>query len=143
METVTIKNIADLRGEILRLKGLKEEQRIALAARFSSPSALIATAFSLFPKSPTVDGIRNSGLFNQDFLGLISRVLLPFTLNKTLFRHSNFLVKALVGVISQKASHYISEDVVVSTWDKIKGLFKKTKHETEFDPRIPPNTEAY
>jgi hypothetical protein len=101
---------------------------------------------SLFPKSGTVDGIKSAGFFNQDFLGLISRFVLPIALNKTLFRSSNFLVKALVGVLSQKASGYISEDSVGGVVSKVKSFFSsigKKKKPVEPDPRIPPYSETY
>jgi len=119
-----VRNIQELRIEIGRLKNLEAEQSVALKARFSGPSAIFATALSLFPgSSATMDGVKSANFFNQDFLGLISRFVLPLTLNKTLFRHSNFLVKTLVGILSQKASHYISEDNVTGVWGKAKGLF--------------------
>ncbi|RYU89549.1 hypothetical protein EWM62_14625 [Mucilaginibacter terrigena] len=122
MET-PIRNIFELQGEIGRLKNLEAQQAIALKARFSGPSAIFSTVLSLFPKSAATDGIKGASFFNQDFLGLISRFVLPLTLNKTIFRHSNFIVKTLVGILSQKASHYISEDNVSGVWDKAKGLF--------------------
>ena len=122
MET-SIRNIFELRSEIGRLKNVETEQAIALKARFSGPSAIFSTVLSLFPKSEAVDGIKSSGFFNQDFLGLISRFVLPLALNKTLFKHSNFLVKTLVGLLSQKASHYISEENVSGVWAKAKNLF--------------------
>jgi len=49
---------------------------------------------------------------------------LPLALNKTIFKNSNFLVKALVGLVSQKASHYISEDSVGSVWHKVAAAFE-------------------
>jgi hypothetical protein len=115
----------DLRNEIFRLQGLEQEQSIALKQRFNSPAAIFSTIFSLFPKSSGSESDKDGGIFNQDFFGVISRFILPFTLNKTIFRHSNFLIKALVGLISQKASHYISEDAVVNIWDKAKSLIGK------------------
>lgn len=135
MET-PIRNIFELRGEIGRLKNLENEQAIALKVRFTGRSAIFSTFMSLFPKSPTVDGVKGAGFFNQDFLGLLSRFALPLALNKTLFKHSNFLVKTLVGILSQKASHYISEDNVSGIWGKAKGLFnnllkKKDKKDKE------------
>jgi hypothetical protein len=95
---ILIHNVNDLKVEIARLKNLEVEQAVALKARFSSPAAIFSTAMSLFPKSPTVDGVKNESFFSQDFLGLISRIALPLTLNKTIFKHSNFLVKTLVGI---------------------------------------------
>lgn len=121
---VPIRNIDDLHSEIARLSGLRNQQKGALNERFSSPSAIFSTIFSLFPKSSAADSVR-SNLLNQDYFGLLSRIILPFALNKTLFKHSNFIVKALVGMLSQKASHFISEDSVTSLWDKAKDLFNK------------------
>jgi hypothetical protein len=130
-----INNHDDLRNEIFRLQGLEREQSIALKQRFNGPGAIFSTMFSLFPKSDNANDSLG-GVFNQDFLGVISRFVLPFTLNKTLFRNSNFLIKALVGLVSQKASHYISEDSVEGVWDKAKGLFNKLIHKKE-KPEIP------
>lgn len=124
MET-PIRNVHDLKVEIARLKNLEMDQSVALKARFSSPSAIFSTMLSIFPKSPTIDGVKSAGFFDQDFLGLISRIALPLTLNKTIFRRSNFLVKTLVGLLSQKASHYISEDAVSNIWSKAKGFINK------------------
>jgi len=115
-----IDNIEDLRSEISRLEGLKVEQHKALAARFDGPGAIFSTVISLFPKSAATDAIKG-----QDLLGLLSRFLLPMALNKTVFSKSNFLVKTLVGIASQKASHFISEDNVSSVWGKVSSLFGK------------------
>ncbi|MCO5935557.1 hypothetical protein NAF17_08395 [Mucilaginibacter sp. RB4R14] len=148
MET-SIRNIFELQGEIGRLKNLEAQQAVALKTRFSGPSAIFSTVLSLFPKSPTVDGMKGSGFFQQDFLGLISRFVLPLALNKTLFKHSNFIVKTLVGILSQKASHYISEDNVAGVWGKAKSLFenlfKKKVKETEIaaDKDEVPAYQAY
>jgi hypothetical protein len=134
MET-PIRNIFELQGEIGRLKNLEAEQAVALKARFSGPSAIFSTVLSLFPGSATVDGVKNAGFFNQDFLGLISRFVLPLTLNKTLFKNSNFIVKTLVGILSQKASHYISEDNVSGIWGKAKGIFNSVFKKKEKDDK--------
>ncbi|HTK21795.1 MAG TPA: hypothetical protein VL442_19900 [Mucilaginibacter sp.] len=137
MTDVTINNAEDLKAEILRLKHLKEEQGEALKARFSSPGAAISSIMTIFPKESRA----KFDIFHQDFFGLISRILLPLTLNKTLFRNSNFVIKGLVGFLSQKASHFISEDSVTGIWDKVKSLFEKKKHKEE-DFGIPPESEA-
>ena len=135
MTDVQINNAEDLRTEILRLRHLKEEQGEAIKTRFSSPGAAFSTLMTIFPKGSKYD------IFHQDFFGIISRILLPLTLNKTLFRNSNFLIKGLVGFLSQKASHFISEDSVTGLWDKVKSLFDKKKQKHE-DYGIPPESEA-
>ena len=127
-----IGSIDDLRAEILRLKEAEREKSIALSERFRSPSAVFSTVMTIFPKQG--DGVKKSSFFDQDIVGLISRVALPFTLNKTLFRHSNFIVKALVGLVSQKASHFITEDAVTGVWGKVTSLFKGKPKERR--PRI-------
>lgn len=137
-----IKNVTDLKVEIGRLKNLEVEQSVALKARFQGPSAIFSTLLSLFPKSATVDGVKGAGFFDQDFLGLISRIALPFALNKTVFKNSNFIVKTLVGLLSQKASHYISEDSVGGIWGKAKSLFANLTKKKD-DKEIIPGYEKY
>jgi hypothetical protein len=138
-----IKNITDLRLEISRLQGLEHEQSIALGQRFKSPGAIFSTIISLFSGSPGAGGEKSS-FFDQDMAGLLSRFILPFALNKTLFRNSGFLVKALVGLASQKASHFITEDSVAGIWDKIKTLFhRKESEETPEHKGVPSFSESY
>jgi hypothetical protein len=133
-----IKNIDDLHSEIAKLNSLHLSQKEALAVRFKSPSDIYATVLSLFPNSSVIAGLRG-----QDFVGLLSRIVLPVALNKTLFRHSNFIVKALVGMASQKASHFISEDSVTGLWDKAKGLFNKLTHKDAHKRPKTKNLQGY
>lgn len=128
-----IKNSWDLRQEIIKLKGVEEEQAVAIKARFSSPVAVLTTLYSLFPKANNT-GENKTNIFNQDFVSILSRFLIPLTLNKTLFKNSGFIIKALVGLVSQKASGYINEDSVMSVWDKVKHLFSK---KDKVDQRYP------
>jgi hypothetical protein len=140
-----IKNIDDLRSEIYRLKELEQQQSVAIGMRFSSLSSTLSTLYSLFPKIIGVNGERAKGFFEQDLVGLISRFVLPFALNKTIFRNSNFLIKSLVGLVSQKASHFISEESVMGLWDKVKHLFdaKEKKAKNPERNTIPPLSETY
>ena len=141
---IPIRNISDLREEIVRLKGLEVEQGAAIGQRFRSPGAIFSTVFSIFTGAPSADGTKSAGFWDQDFVGIISRFVLPFTLNKTLFRNSNFLVKAIVGLVSQKASHFITEDSVVSLWDKVKSLFHKKEADADAEHKgVPPLSETY
>lgn len=132
-----IHNLADLREEIERLKESKKEQEAAIKQHFSSPTAVINTVLGTF-NSSWAGG-------KQDIVGLLSRFILPFTLNKTIFRSSNFLVKAAVGLLSQKASGFISEKSIGSVWDKIKTMIprKKSSNKKDVDYGIPPFSESY
>lgn len=118
-----IYNSSDLKEEIERLKVSKKIQEEVLKSHFNSPAAIFHTVTSLFKHSPTAASQPNAGLFGgHDIVTLISRFALPFILNKTLFRGSNFIIKALVGLASQKASGFINEKNVASVWDKIKSF---------------------
>lgn len=124
---IPVKNIFDLQAEIIRLEKVKQEQEMVLKQRFSSPSAIISSIRSIFPKAPEGEGSRGGlgSFFSPDLLSLVSRFVIPIALNKTLFKKSNFLIKAVVGLVSQKASTYISEDSVTSVWGRVKSLFGK------------------
>jgi hypothetical protein len=122
MEYLPIRNSGDLKAEIFRLEEVSKHQGETLRAHFSSPGAIFSTVFSML-WNPLDAEDKKGGIFNQDFLGLVSRFVLPLALNKTLFRNSNFLIKALVGLVSQKASNYISEDSVGNVWHKIRAAF--------------------
>jgi hypothetical protein len=139
MANSRINNATELRAEIARLKISREEQGKAIGQRFSSVGATFSTVMSLFPKSNQGQGSKYD-IFHQDLFGVLSRIFLPFALNKTFFRNSNFIVKGLIGLLSQKASHYINEDSVTGVWDKVKSLF--TKKHKDVDYGIPPESEA-
>ncbi len=116
-----INNINDLRLEIGRLKIAKTTQEIEIKAHFSGPGAIFNTVLSLFSKSgkPALD--------TSDLFGFLSRFILPLALNKTIFRHSNFIIKTLVGLVSQKASGFITEENVHSVWDKMRSIIPGMK----------------
>jgi hypothetical protein len=140
MADLSINNATDLKAEIARLRLLREEQRAALKERVSTPSALFHTVISAFPKSPAHSDGDKGSIFNQDFFGILSRILLPLTLNKTIFRNSNFVVKALVGFLSQKASHFISEDSLAGLINKVRSIFDRRNKNPDYG--IPPESEA-
>jgi len=138
-------NIQDVRNEIARLRAIKDEQEAAIKEHFSSPSAIISTVYSAFSGG---DKAANKGGFfkSDDLIGLASRFILPFALNKTIFRSSNFIVKAIVGILSQSASGLINEKTVSSVWDKVKAIIpqKWTKKTTKpVNYGIPPLSESY
>jgi hypothetical protein len=140
---VSIKTIEDLRDEIARIRVIEARQGTELGKRFSSPSAIFASIISLLNSGNRSDGDDHPGIFNQDFFGLLSRIVLPVTLNKTLFKKSNFLVKTLVGLVSQKASNYISGDAIHGLWDKVKAaalsvLKSKPEGHDKGMPNVPP-----
>jgi hypothetical protein len=137
---MTINNIDDLRDEIARLKAQKNVQEAAIKEHFASPKAIFQTLLAPFKGSDIKESLFN----HEDILSLVSRFFLPFALNKTFFRKSNFLIKALVGLVSQKASGFITQDNVTSIWDKIKSFIPSRKaNKKPVDYGIPPYSESY
>ena len=124
MKSIDITTIEELKSEITRLRVLDYEQQMALQLRFRSPSAIFATVMTAFPKKTGAVASSATSFLHPDILRLISRVVIPFTLNKTLFRHSNFLVKMLVSLVSQKAAGLVSESATEGLMTKFKSLFK-------------------
>lgn len=142
MSQPVINNINDLRNEIARLRVVKNEQEAAIKQHFSSPSAIISTVMSGFGGDSSKGGFFKA----DDLISLVSRFVLPFALNKTFFRHSNFIVKAIVGVLSQSASGFINEKSLASVWDKIKAIIPQKwtkKQDKHVDYGIPPLSESY
>jgi hypothetical protein len=129
--------------EIDRLQGLEKQQGYALVQRINSPLKLFSTIFSLFSGQHEGESAKGGSFLHQDIVGLLSRFLLPLTLNKTLFRNSGFIVKTLVSLASQKASHFINEDSIAGVWDKVKSLFSKTHEQTPEHRGVPAFSETY
>ena len=128
-----IKNIDDLKVEIYHLKVKEDQQRYALRQRFSSPSKILTTVKSVFSK-PAAERIEGKSGQKKDYFTILSGIILPITLKRTVFSKSNFIVKSLVGFTSKKASKFITEDSVTGMWNKIKSLLPH-KNETSPAPR--------
>ena len=130
---VVIMNVHDLKSEITRLKILKDVQEKAIGDHFKSPAAIFHTITSIFKgSSPSSDGKGVLGdlgsIFGHpDMISLLSRVVVPFILNKTLFRKSNFIIKTIVSLVSQRAASFINEKSAMSVWDKIKSFIPTKK----------------
>jgi len=137
-----INNITDLRNEIARLRIVKTEQEAVIKEHFASPSAILHTAMSGLGVDKGLGGFFKA----DDIISLVSRFVLPFALNKTIFRKSNFIIKAVVGMLSQSASGFINEKNLTSVWDTLKAVnpqkwFSK-KDKKPIDYGIPPLSET-
>lgn len=131
MNTIAINDIEELRAEIGRLSLRSDEQGKALAERFHGPLAIFNTARSLFHNGGHPDENAAKG----DFFNLIARVLLPLTLNKTIFSGSGFPVKMLVGFVSQKAAGLVNEKLIAKVIEEGKTLFNKLFHKPASEVR--------
>ena len=115
---VAITNITELRAEILQLKLKKSSQERELKQHFNSPKAIWNTATVLFRRSKHSD----TTAAPLDIWNRISKALLPLTMDKTLFRKSNFMVKAVVRMITRNAAKHIDKRSVTGWWQKLKGI---------------------
>ena len=130
-----ISNTAGLKLEIARLKQKKDDQELIIKQHFKSPKAIFGTLKSIFHKpSLTNELITPANWVGRDVTAWLSKLLLPITLNKTLFRKSNFIVKALVGFASQKASTFVNDKTIHTLWDKMKTVLPDAVLE-KFEPK--------
>jgi hypothetical protein len=138
-------NLEELRTEIGILKLKVAYQEDAIQEKLNGPFAIIKSIGSLFKGTKKKDGAHDDE-DGQDIFSIISRVLLPVILNKSLFRGSGFITKTLVTLFSQQAAKNVNMDVVTNMIDKISGIFKSKKErkpKAALDYGIPPDSETY
>jgi hypothetical protein len=73
-------------------------------------------------------------------------LILPMIMNKTIFRGSGFITKALVGLASGKVGKSLDAEHLSAIFNSVKGWFSKKneKKEKKFvDYGIPPDSETY
>jgi len=124
MKSIEITDIHELKAATARLQILEGDQKMVLQQRLNSPAAIFDSLMTGFPKKTATMGNVTPSFLHRDMLRLLSRVVIPFTLNKTLFRKSNFLVKLLVSLVSQKAAGLINEPASENLLTKFKAAFK-------------------
>ena len=142
-------NLIELRAGIAALNIKKIEQEEAIKNCFKGPKAIFNTVASLF-KSKNDSKSFLSELMSQDMITGISRVVLPAILNMFVFKKSNFITKAIVTFLSQKAAKNIDANLFSKISDKVKEVVSKIKlpHHSSYQPQIrdygiPPDSETY
>jgi len=138
-----IKTLAELHLEISQLKQdylmkevqLKEDTKayvkqfspINLIKNFLNPQSL-----SKFDEKTNISGT-------------IMSFVLPFFLNKTVFRGSGFLTKSIAALVSGKVGKSLDADSLSGIFNTVKSLFtKRKKKDVAFvDYGIPPDSETY
>ncbi len=139
-----IENLDQLRQEIARVRAdyqfqeihLKNDAKIYL--KQFSPMNLIKKV--LKPDNlKSIDGQTNIS-------GTIMAVVLPFLMNKTLFRGSGFITKAVGALITGKIGKSLDAAHIKSAFNSVKSLFSskdKVKVAKFDDYGIPPDSETY
>jgi hypothetical protein len=118
-----IKTMDDLDQAIIHLKSLERVQFEALKMRFSDPDELFGMLTKFVSKLGAKDELIEK-LFIHPLTAFLSRMGLPFLLNKTLLRNTNIFVKGLVILVSQKASG-ITKQLLNSVLDELVHLFQR------------------
>ncbi|WP_443937570.1 hypothetical protein [Pedobacter sp. MW01-1-1] len=73
-------------------------------------------------------------------------LILPLFMNKTLFKGSGFITKALVGLASGKLGKSLDAEHLSGLFNMVKGWFtkdKSKKSDTFIDYGIPPDSETF
>lgn len=144
-----ISNIDNLRLHILELEGRKIEHELYfhnkvenIKTKMKAPLNFINKfKDSVFGKAVNID---HDESHKTDIVNIIARLLLPLSLNKLLFKKSNFLTKSLVSIFSQKVVSSLNKNTLSAVVDELTGFIKsKTKNNKEVNYGIPPDSETY
>jgi hypothetical protein len=141
--------LTDLRTEIDLLKIKRFQQEEVLKDKLSDPSAILNTFTTHFKsKKPTSNKSLMQGLLSHDIVSNLARIIFPIALNGTLFKKSNFIIKALVTFASQKAATKFNTNAISGVTDKIMGWFahkqqQRQERKVAVDYGIPPDSETF
>lgn len=147
MRNRDIKSLAELHLEISRVKidyQLKE-------TRLKEDTKSYIKQFS--PLNLIKDFLNPQSLRKLDektnLSGSIMSLILPMFLNKTIFRSSGLITKALAALVSGKVGKSLDGESLTGLFSKAKSLFssftsKRKKADVNFvDYGIPPDSETY
>lgn len=142
--TTKIKNLAELYIEIASVKAeyqLKEIQLKDDAKAYIKQYSPINLIKNLF---------KSDGLLKFDeqthVSGSIMSMILPLVLNKTIFRGSGLITKAIAALVSGKIGKSLDVESLTGMFNKVKSVFasKSDKKVAKFaDYGIPPDSETF
>lgn len=139
-----IQNLEQLHQKIVELKvdyKLKEDRLVHDLHEFSqsfTPAAIIKKFLTPSNLLKTDDAL--------NITGNIMSVVLPFLMNKTLFKGSGFVTKLLVSLASGKFGKTLDAEHISEIINSVKSWFgsgKKKKDVAFTDYGIPPDSETY
>ena len=149
-----IKNLADLRLEIARLKALSNEQERYLGDQYqlfsekvAAPVRFVKSLATWVPGVNFTKGLFEKGKKDEDWLSKALRIGLPVVLNRFFLRKAGFIKRALVTLLSQQAASAINKDTVASLISKVADFVRppasRRKRARRKDYGIPPDSETY
>src|SRR3546814_1322575 len=114
-----IKDLSDLRLEIIRLKTLSKEQESYLGDQYrllsdkvAAPARSIKSLATWVPGVNFTKGLFEKGNKDEDWLSKTLRIGLPVVLNRFFLRKAGFIKRALVTLLSQQAAGALNKDTV-------------------------------
>ncbi|RZL02553.1 MAG: hypothetical protein EOO89_29225, partial [Pedobacter sp.] len=138
-----INSLESLHAERLKLKATYEAQGDHLK-EYAGEYIRQFNPINLFKKYFTKDSFDKIDS-KTNISGKVMSLVLPLLLNKTLFRGSGFITKALVGLASNKLGKKLDLDHLTGIAETVKNWFvsKAPKRAKEVDYGIPPDSETY
>lgn len=139
-----IRTLDDLHGEVLRLK-----------VDYTVKGELLKLDAKNYVKQFTLGNLIKKFATPSGFLKLdektnisskVMSIVLPLILNKTIFRGSGMITKALGALVSGKVGQSLDAENLSGIFNMVKSLFSKKdkKKEAVFvDYGIPPDSETY
>ena len=148
-----IKDLADLRLEINRLKVLAREQEsylndqyVLLNEKVEAPVRFFKSAMSWVPGVDVAKGIFAKRKDDEDWVNRVLRIGFPLVLNRFFLRKAGFIKRVLATLLSQQAASVLNKDTVAGLIDKITRFIrpaKKRSGSAKVDYGIPPDSETY
>lgn len=139
-----IQTLGDLHSEVQRLKA-DYTQRGELLKLDAKAYAKQFTLGNLIKKFATPSGFLKLDE-KTNISSKVMSVLLPLILNKTIFRGSGIITKALGALVSGKVGQSLDAEHLSGLFNMVKSVFNKKdkKKDVAFvDYGIPPDSETY
>lgn len=148
-----IKDLADLRLEIARLKALSEEQERYLGDQYelfsekvAAPARFVKSLVTWVPGANLAKGLFEKGHRDEDWLSKALRIGLPVVLNRFFLRKAGFIKRALVTLLSQQAAGAVNKDMVAGLISKVANFVRppasRRRRARRKDYGIPPDSET-
>ena len=149
-----IKNLADLRHEISRLKLLAAEQESYLNDQYllfnekiEAPVRFFKSATSWIPGVDLARGLFAKGKGDEDWVNRLLRIGFPVVLNRFFLRRAGLVKRVLATLVSQQAASVLNKESVAGLIDKITHFIRPAKKQHQRsaaeDYGIPPDSETY
>ncbi len=150
-----INNLAELQSRIKVLKIVSAEHELFFHQKVQSVKEVLSGPSHIFTKIKFMLGfggkksIGGKKPAQSDWVTNMTRVLIPYIINKTLFRKSGFIIKTVISLLSQAtvSSKLVNKNTFSNLIDKATGLINSTisgkKKPKKIDYGIPPDSETY